>query len=97
MYTCTIVKGFGVFCMCVSLLFTEPLFPECVPGCCVRYGCSSPILIFTVEGVYPLVLSWFVLFYVTRLVASCLVFCNYEIKPYVFCHCSFSTTAYVSA
>jgi hypothetical protein len=52
--------------VCVSLLFTEPFVPECAPGCYVRCGCSSPILIFTVDGVYPLVLSWFVLFYVTN-------------------------------
>jgi hypothetical protein len=59
--------------VCVSLLFTEPLFPECAPGCYVRCGFSSPILIFTVVWEYPLVLSWSVLFYVTRLVAFCLV------------------------
>jgi hypothetical protein len=59
--------------VCVSLLFMEPLLPECAPGCYVRCGCSSLILIFTVEEVYPLVLSWSILFYVTMLVASCLV------------------------
>jgi hypothetical protein len=83
--------------VCVSLLFTEPLFPECAPGCYVPRGCTFSILIFTVEGGYALVLSWSVLFYVTGLVASCLVFCNYEIKPYTFCCSSFSSTACVSA
>jgi hypothetical protein len=58
--------------VCVSLLFTVPLFPECAPGYYVRCGCSSPI-IFTVEAVYPLVLSWSILFYVTRFLASCRV------------------------
>jgi hypothetical protein len=60
-------------------------FSECVPGCYVSCGCSTPNLIFTVKGVYPFVLSLSILFYVTRLVASCTVLCNYEIKVYFIC------------
>jgi hypothetical protein len=70
--------------VCVSMLFTEPLFPECAPGCYVCCGCSS-ILIFTVEGVYPFVLSWSILFCVTRLVASCLVLVFFLVWLLVFC------------
>jgi hypothetical protein len=71
--------------VCVGLRFTEPLFPECAPDCYVRSGCSSPILILTVEGVYPLVLSWSLLFHVNRLVASCLVLVFFMVSMLLFC------------
>jgi hypothetical protein len=58
--------------VCVSLLFTEPLFPECALGCYVRCGCSSSTLIFTVEVCIHLFFLG-LYYFVSRLVASCLV------------------------